>query len=138
GFANGRSRASAPDSGSLTESPIGPPGTGSPPRKTKTFPFTFATRSPHGKSSVAPGNERANSRSAREIRRRPADPVFGRRRTGGFRGRFRVMSEPLSPPGIYFSRAAVSMDVTQEVFLKSRSGIGLVLSLAIAAAANGA
>ena len=30
------------------------------------------------------------------------------------------------------------MDVTQEVFLKSRSGIGLVLSLAIAAAANGA
>jgi len=48
------------------------------------------------------------------------------------------MSEPLSRSGIYFSRAAVSMDVTQEVFLKSRSGIGLVLSLAIAAAANGA
>jgi len=52
--------------GQLDGSPIGPPAIGSIPRKTKTFPPTFATRSPQGKSSTAPGRLIANSRSRRE------------------------------------------------------------------------
>src|SRR5438093_9316668 len=39
------------------------PERSSAPRKTNTFPPALTTRSPHGKSSAAPGSESANSRT---------------------------------------------------------------------------
>src|SRR4051812_31637255 len=50
------------DSSSFTVT-IRRPECSSAPRKTKTFPPALTTRSPHGKSSAAPGNESANSRT---------------------------------------------------------------------------